>query len=119
MPVGVGEKPATDYCLRYLDSEIKSVEQYIVQPQALLQCSHAVFNLLSNGLKLTAKNCFVHAQFVVSAQEINPSEVDADEQTTDESNCNVLLAEVLEQQGGGNRLLFSVFCDVNKDVKTC
>lgn len=118
MPVGVGEKPATDYCLRYLNSEIKGVERYIVQPQALLQCSEAVFNLPSNGLKLTTKNCFVHAQFIVSAQEINPSEVDADEETAD-SNCNTLIAEVLEQQGGGNRLLFSVFCDVNKDVKTC
>ncbi|KAH7978377.1 hypothetical protein HPB49_005374 [Dermacentor silvarum] len=43
------------------------------------------------------------ALFVVSAQEINPSEVDADEEAADDSDCEALLAEVLDRQGGGDR----------------
>lgn len=31
--------------------------------------------------------------------------------TTNDSNC--------EQQGGGDRVLFSAFCDVDNDIETC
>ncbi|KAH7979973.1 hypothetical protein HPB49_012345 [Dermacentor silvarum] len=55
----------------------------------------------------------------VSAQEINPSEVDADEEAADDSDCEALLAEVLDRQGGGDRVPFSAFCDVDNDVETC
>ncbi|KAH7977700.1 hypothetical protein HPB49_003195 [Dermacentor silvarum] len=43
----------------------------------------------------TVKNCLARAQFVVPAvptQEINLSEVDADEETADDSDCEALLA---------------------------
>ncbi|KAH7965127.1 hypothetical protein HPB49_003888 [Dermacentor silvarum] len=55
----------------------------------------------------------------VSAQEINPSEVDADEEAADDSDCEALLAEVLDRQGGGDRVPFLAFCDVDNDVETC
>ncbi|KAH7980459.1 hypothetical protein HPB49_016338 [Dermacentor silvarum] len=70
----------------------------------------------------TIKNCIARAQFVVpavSAQEINPSEVDADEEAADDSDCEALLAEVLDRQGDGDRVPFSAFCDVDNDVETC
>lgn len=64
------------------------------------------------------KNCFTHAQFIVPAQEIHPSKVNSDEETADDSDCEALLAKVLERQSGIDRVPFSAFFDVDNDVET-
>ncbi|KAH7983972.1 hypothetical protein HPB52_015882 [Rhipicephalus sanguineus] len=44
------------------------------------------------------------AQFVVPAQPTSPSEANATEEDIDDSECEALIAEVLERQGGGDKV---------------
>lgn len=65
------------------------------------------------------QNCFARAHFTLPTQQVSPSEADATEEDIADSDCEALIAEVLERQGGGDRVLFGTFCDVDKDVETC
>ncbi|KAH6937382.1 hypothetical protein HPB50_027526 [Hyalomma asiaticum] len=65
------------------------------------------------------QNCFARAHFVLPAQQVSPSEADATEEDINDSDCEALIAEVLARQGGGDRVPFATFRDVDKDVETC
>ncbi|KAH7984623.1 hypothetical protein HPB52_023293 [Rhipicephalus sanguineus] len=67
----------------------------------------------------TVQNCFAPAQFVVPAQPTSPSEADATEEDIDNSECEARIAEVLGRQGGGDKVPFATFSDVDKEVETC
>ncbi|KAH7977638.1 hypothetical protein HPB49_003111 [Dermacentor silvarum] len=101
--------------LRRMLLTIESDKTYNID---MLGAIHLLAHTWQQVKAATVKNCFARGQFVMPAQEINSSKVDADEEVADDSDCEALLAEVLERQGGGDTVPFLAFCDVDNDTET-
>ncbi|KAH7955982.1 hypothetical protein HPB52_005315 [Rhipicephalus sanguineus] len=81
-----------------------------------------IVNAIQRGTKKSAlarEKGLPLTTFVVPAQPTSPSVADATEEDIDDSECEALIAEVLEGQGGGDKVPFNTFCDVDKEVETC
>ncbi|KAH7963446.1 hypothetical protein HPB52_021213 [Rhipicephalus sanguineus] len=96
-------------------------------PLSKVRCTWTAREKVLNGAPSNLKRCRLkgfklpgrRGSFIVLAQQTSPSEADAIEEGIDDSDCEALTAEVLERQGGGDRVPFATFCDVDKDLKTC
>ncbi|KAH8009839.1 hypothetical protein HPB51_020187 [Rhipicephalus microplus] len=56
-------------------------------------------------------------EFVVPAQQTNPSAMDTTEEAVDNRECEAFICAVLERQGCGD-VAFVTYCDVDEDVET-